>query len=138
MNDNTQAQAVKLDLTGLVRGLEWVETPSGQKYACDGFGGYYYLDEDGDHWRHSNDPDCWRVGGIDGVQANYAEIILAALDTDAIAALVEALQPLAKMADRYDPGEGDDDLECWSGLATPKIKHLRAARAALARLGGVE
>lgn len=46
--------------------------------------------------------------------------------------LREALAPLATMAERYDPDEGDDgDLECWSGLAVPKIKHLRIARAAL-------
>lgn len=42
-----------------------------------------------------------------------------------------ALRPLALMADRYDPDDGDGDLECWSGLAVPKIKHLRIARAAL-------
>lgn len=46
--------------------------------------------------------------------------------------LREALEPLAAMADRYDPDEGDDgNLECWSGLAVPKIHHLREARAAL-------
>lgn len=48
-----------------------------------------------------------------------------------IARLREALGPLAAMADRYDPDDGDGDYECWSGLAVPKIKHLRAARAAL-------
>jgi len=46
--------------------------------------------------------------------------------------LEEVLRPLADMAERYDPDEGDDEhLECWSGLAVPKIHHLRAARAAL-------
>jgi hypothetical protein len=40
-----------------------------------------------------------------------------------------ALEPLALMAERYDPDEGDGDYECWSALAVPKIKHLRAARA---------
>ena len=48
-----------------------------------------------------------------------------------VARLVEAIRPLAEMAERYDPEDGDNDLECWSGLAVPKIKHLRAARAAL-------
>lgn len=43
----------------------------------------------------------------------------------------EALSPLAVMADRYDPDDGDGGLECWSGLAVPKIHHIRAARAAL-------
>jgi hypothetical protein len=74
-------------------------------------------------------------------QADYAARILAAIDAQPapdVAALVEALRPLARMADRYDPREGDDDLECWSGLATPKIKHLRKARATLAKIGGGE
>jgi hypothetical protein len=53
-----------------------------------------------------------------------------------LAKLVQAAEPLAKMADRYDPPEGDDDLECWSGLATPRIKHLRALRTTLASLKG--
>jgi hypothetical protein len=53
-----------------------------------------------------------------------------------LAKLVQAAEPLAKMADRYDPPEGDDDLECWSGLATPRIKHLRALRTTLASLQG--
>ena len=51
-----------------------------------------------------------------------------------LAKLVQAAKPLAEMADRYDPPEGDDDLECWSGLATPRIKHLRALRTTLAEL----
>lgn len=46
----------------------------------------------------------------------------------------EALSPLAAMADRYDPEDGDGDLECWSGLAVPKIRHIRAARAALSEI----
>jgi hypothetical protein len=45
-------------------------------------------------------------------------------------ALLDALGPLAAMAERYDPDDGDGHLECWSGLAVPKIMHLRAARAA--------
>jgi hypothetical protein len=53
-----------------------------------------------------------------------------------LAKLVQAAKPLAEMADRYDPPEGDDDLECWSGLATPRIKHLRALRTTLAELKG--
>ena len=48
-----------------------------------------------------------------------------------IRVLEEALRPFAEMAERYDPEDGDADLECWSGLACPKIHHLRAARAAL-------
>ena len=52
--------------------------------------------------------------------------------TARVAELEGALKPLADMAERYDPDEGDDwNLECWSGLAVPKIHHLRTARAAL-------
>jgi hypothetical protein len=58
------------------------------------------------------------------------------LDLAKVEALVEAAEELAKMADRYDSREGDGDLECWSGLATPKIKHLRNLRAALAAMKG--
>ena len=59
-----------------------------------------------------------------------AAAALVAKDAE-IARLRWALEPLAVMADRYDPEDGDGDLECWSGLAVPKIKHIRAARAAL-------
>ena len=52
--------------------------------------------------------------------------------TARVAELEGALKPLADMAERYDPDDGDDgQLECWSGLAVPKIHHLRTARAAL-------
>lgn len=54
--------------------------------------------------------------------------------TPEVRALVEAAEPLAAMASRYDPEDGDGDLECWFGLAVPKIKHIRALRAALAAL----
>lgn len=51
---------------------------------------------------------------------------------EVIKRLMEALEPLAIMAERYDPDEGDDGyLECWSRLAVPKIHDLRVARAAL-------
>lgn len=51
---------------------------------------------------------------------------------EVIRRLVEVLEPLASMAEWYDPDEGNDGhLECWSGLAVPKIQHLRTARAAL-------
>lgn len=48
-----------------------------------------------------------------------------------VKALAEALLPIANMAARYDPEDDSGDCECWSGLAVPKIYHLRAARAAL-------
>lgn len=54
--------------------------------------------------------------------------------TPEVRALVEAAEPLAAMASRYDPEDGDGDLECWFGLAVPKIKHIRALRSALAAL----
>ena len=63
------------------------------------------------------------------VPAMEAEIIRL---TARVAELEGALKPLADMAERYDPDDGDDgQLECWSGLAVPKIHHLRTARAAL-------
>ena len=63
------------------------------------------------------------------VPAMEAEIIRL---TARVAELEAALKPLADMAERYDPDDGDDgQLECWSGLAVPKIHHLRTARAAL-------
>jgi hypothetical protein len=51
---------------------------------------------------------------------------------DKLAKAVEAAKPLAAMAERYDPEDDDGDLECWSGLAVPKIKHIRALRTAIA------
>ena len=63
------------------------------------------------------------------VPAMEAEIIRL---TARVAELEAALKPLADMAERYDPDDGDDgQLECWSGLAVPKIHHLRTARAVL-------
>ena len=50
----------------------------------------------------------------------------------------EALQPLAEMAARYDPEDDDGNLECWSGLAVPKIKHVRAARAAMVKIAALK
>ena len=54
-------------------------------------------------------------------------------DRDAkLAKVLQAAEPLAAMADHYDPEDDDGHLECWSGLAVPKIKHIRALRAAIA------
>lgn len=50
------------------------------------------------------------------------------------AALRTALEPFAKMADSYDPPEGDDDLPIWD-THDLTIGHLRAARAALPAKG---
>jgi hypothetical protein len=49
-----------------------------------------------------------------------------------LAKVLQAAKPLAAMAERYDPEDDDGDLECWSGLAVPKIKHIRALRTAIA------
>ena len=119
--NNTGADGVKM-LAGLVKPLEWIETPAGQKYAPDTFGGYYYLDADARHWRHSDNPDCWRVGGAEGVQADYADDILAAIDTDAIAALVGAAKGLIDYLD----SDEEEDFQST------------AIRTALARLGGAK
>lgn len=43
----------------------------------------------------------------------------------------EALEPFARLADRYDPDDGDDDHAVWSKTAMPTIGQLRRARAAL-------
>lgn len=48
-------------------------------------------------------------------------------------AVRDALEPLAAMADTYDPEEGDDDRKVWGGL--PTIGQLRAARRAYKALG---
>lgn len=76
----------------------------------------------------------------EGVPALAADRDAAVARADAAEAQVSelrvALEPLAAMAERYDPDEGDDGhLECWSGLAVPKIHHLRTARAVLAKGG---
>lgn len=52
--------------------------------------------------------------------------------TAKLAKVLQAAKPLAAMAERYDPEDDDGDLECWSGLAVPKIKHIRALRTAIA------
>ena len=73
---------------------------------------------------------------FDGDTSGYirADLATPAAMTPEVRALVEAAEPLAAMASRYDPENGDGDLECWSGLAVPKIKHIRALRSALAAL----
>jgi len=76
----------------------------------------------------------WKgVADVDRQQEAAARI--EALEAE-LAKLVQAAKPLAEMADRYDPPRGDGDLECWSGLAIPRIKHLRALRTTLASLKG--
>ena len=74
----------------------------------------------------------YRMAIADAITALRAENERLRATPPEVTALVEALRPLAKMANRYDPERGDGELECWSGLAVPKIKHLRSARAALA------
>jgi hypothetical protein len=68
-----------------------------------------------------NDKPC-----IQYVRADRIEALTAKL-----AKVLQAAEPLAAMAERYDPEDDDGDLECWSGLAVPKIKHIRALRAAI-------
>lgn len=73
-------------------------------------------------------PGCalWRIARVPLLEAEIIRL------TARVAELEGALKPLADMAERYDPDDGDDgQLECWSGLAVPKIHHLRTARAAL-------
>lgn len=48
-------------------------------------------------------------------------------------AIRDALEPLAVMADTYDPEEGDDDLRAWG--TRPTLGNLRAARRAYKALG---
>ena len=48
-----------------------------------------------------------------------------------VAEMEAALEPVAELADRYDPEEGDDDRRCWVDEFTPTLGNLRRARAAL-------
>ena len=68
---------------------------------------------------------------LDHVESHATTVSELAAALARVEALEEALRPLAVMAERYDPADGEGDYECWSGLAVPKIKHLRAARVAL-------
>jgi len=45
--------------------------------------------------------------------------------------LVEALEPFAALADRYDPPEGDDAHAPWDQTALPTLGDFRHARAIL-------
>ena len=84
------------------------------------------------------DPANCRIEDVAAIRAlplpTHAALLAAALKLPEVAALVEAGKVLAAMADRYDPPDGDDDLECWSGLAVPRIKHIRNLRTALSAL----
>lgn len=55
---------------------------------------------------------------------------------DLITALVEALQPFAQDANRYDPPENDDDDLLWSSAGGTRIGDLRRARDAIKRAEG--
>lgn len=52
---------------------------------------------------------------------------------DVLDAIRDALEPLAAMADTYDPEEGDDHVRPWGKHLT--LGHLRAARRAFKALG---
>jgi hypothetical protein len=137
MNEqNTQAQTVKLD--GLVRPLEW-EWPcraNNNTHIARSIFGEYYVDVDGGRhqaWLLANDAPYERLLGDScgclfiaqsAAQADYTARILAALDTDAIAALVEALQQCKENAS--------------GGAWVPSSVICAIVDTALARLGGGE
>ena len=102
MDNNTQAQAVKLDLTGLVKPLVWWEPASQNNFthgARCALGTYYVHVDGGRHqaWLETFDSNreiwCGEVcGSVDSAkaaaQADYTARVLASIDTDAIAELV--------------------------------------------------
>ena len=86
---------------------------------------FVLADLNGPQYAHQY-PNARRIARVPLLEAEIIRL------TARVAELEGALKPLADMAERYDPDEGDDwNLECWSGLAVPKIHHLRTARAAL-------
>ena len=115
---NTQAQAVKLDLTGLVRGLEWqksekVDSISLVAHCAVSLQTYFAADEN-----HAAEIDDRRAARI-----------LAAINADAIAALVRAGNWLSVCAQTTGGTVGrDNDL----------VDAVSKWSAALARLGGGE
>jgi hypothetical protein len=126
--DNTPAQGVKLDLTGLVKPLVW-DIRTG-RLICEATSliGPYEIYQDG-AWIALWFNGARISGAIASVeaamraaQADYTARILTALDLDAIAALVGALEERATHRKEGKP---------WNP-SMPKVY------AALARLGGGE
>ena len=108
MNDNTEARGVKL--AGLVRGLDWRNI---------GQGGYIAVDPVSGQGVSALDPAAY--------DAERAARILAAIDTDAIAALVGDCDGLVDAAMQIHKDGGHD-------LARLVLRHCEA----LAQLGGGE
>ena len=147
-DDSTEAQRVKM-LAGLVRGLEWDKHPDADHDAtCDEhFGGgqnniagqneyaiyphpcatgYFVLDVMGN--RCNEEFSSVRLAKA-AAEADYTARILAAIDTDAIAALVGAGQEA-----RGDIAQGLSYL----GFSPTLSQTIKRIDAALARLGGGE
>jgi hypothetical protein len=75
----------------------------------------------------------YEIDQVDFYLADYSAMLAAAPEPPAI---VEALEPFARLADCYDPPEGDDDHSCWDQAAQPTLGDLRRARAELAKWYG--
>jgi hypothetical protein len=119
-----------------VKPLEWEEEPDRDpnypKWTADtGMGKHYFVFK---AWWGSQQK--WGFAGVDGfyhtkdeakaaAQADYEARILAALDTPAPAMgeLVEALRPLAVIADAFDKNELDDEARKHWAYGTNETPH---------------
>jgi hypothetical protein len=153
--DNTPAQGVKLDLTGLVKPLVWEvtfsEIPRHAINALTSVGMFVVVQD----FVGMNVAVWWYSGQVfdtieaakAAAQADYTARILAALDTDAIAAVVgalalyrqsSALQDVAAERNRQVRAEGWDDIHddchdrselalaaaCYALSGTPKDESI--------------
>ena len=155
MDDNTQAQAVKLDLTGLVKPLGWRLIDERTAHAkCRYVSDRYIIEHrlHGDHfdlWMGHNATTAARFDTLKAAkaaaQADYTARILAAIDTDAIAALVGAAKPcldllrglVAESGRGVDWGE-EDAFRMGEWFENHDIANIDALDVAIARLGGGE
>ena len=134
MDDNTRAQAVKL-LTGLVKPLVWISVGKEWLRAVTIFGNYnvmWGIEPDAAHLDHGQ--KLTRYSTIEAAkaaaEADYTARIIAALNADAIAALVGAL----RLWRAFDRADHDNQVQLMLDYAAA----VEATDTALARLGGGE
>jgi hypothetical protein len=129
--DNTPAQGVKLDLTGLVKPLEWKSFEQRQQ-AFSRAGPYTVVCYSERDWgwssEYSKGREATEQAAKAAAQADYTARILSALDLDAIAALVGANKALIDFHNGPTEAKRPDIF----------LRILQRINAALARLGGVE
>jgi hypothetical protein len=75
--------------------------------------------------------ELWSFADIPAEGQAHWAAVEAAVRADATREMVEALEPFARLAGKYDPPEGDDDHTTWCQTALPTLGDLRRARAAL-------